>query len=98
MPGSEDSKLPSLKSLFEGVGLDDIETKIIDIAVAFASFDEFWRAQMPAYSATTKMILALPESDRERLIERLHAMLPASPDGSIAYSARAHAVKARTPH
>jgi ubiquinone/menaquinone biosynthesis C-methylase UbiE len=97
MPGFEDSRLASLESLFKGAGLDEIATRTIDIAVAFANFDEFWRAQMPAYNPTTKAIMALPESDHARFIERLHAMLPAGPDGSIAYSARAHAVKARVP-
>jgi SAM-dependent methyltransferase len=58
MPGFEDSRLASLESLFEGAGLDEIATRTIDIAVAFANFDEFWRAQMPAYNHPTKAIMA----------------------------------------
>jgi hypothetical protein len=42
------------------------------------------------------MIAALPESDGRRLIEAVRARLPVRPDGSIEFSARANAFKART--
>jgi hypothetical protein len=41
------------------------------------------------------MIAALSEPEREKLIESVRERLPAGPDGSIAYSARANAIKAR---
>jgi hypothetical protein len=79
----------------DGAALSDIVTRTIDVTMAFADFDEFWRTQTPGYSPTGKVIAALSEADRERLTEWLRAGLPASADGSISLSARANAIKAR---
>jgi hypothetical protein len=43
------------------------------------------------------MIAALSQTDREKLIASVRSRLPAGADGSITYSARANAVKARVP-
>ena len=95
--GTQASRLDAIELLFTQVGLQDIASRAIDVTVSFAEFDDFWRSQMPSYSPTTKQIAALPAADRARLIEAVRAELPASPDGSFAYSARANAVKARVP-
>ena len=94
--GTEDSRLEGLTSLFTGGGLKDIATRTIDVTMSFPDFDEFWRT-LPGYSPTGKVIAALSETDREKLIESVRASLPAGPDGSVSYSARAHAIKARVP-
>jgi SAM-dependent methyltransferase len=96
-PGTEDSTLKALEALFERAEFEQIRTKTIDVKETFSDFDEFWRSQAPSFSPTTKMIAGLPESDRARLIESVRAALPAGPNGSIAYSARANAIKARAP-
>jgi ubiquinone/menaquinone biosynthesis C-methylase UbiE len=95
--GAEDSTLEALSALFAGCGLSDIATRTIDVTMTFADFGEFWRTQTPEYTPAGKAIAALSEADRERLIEWLRARLPAAPDGSITYAARANAVKARAP-
>ena len=97
VPGTKDSSLGALASLFRKVGLDEIATTSVDVTVAFADFDEFWHAQTPRYAPTTKIINAITNSDRARLMEVIRAELPVLPDGRIAYSARANAVKARAP-
>ena len=97
LPGTEDSRLSALKSLFEQAGLDEIATMSIDVTVSFPDFEAFWLAQTPSYSPTTKMIAAMPVSDRVRLIASVRARLPVRPDGRIEYSARANAIKARAP-
>jgi SAM-dependent methyltransferase len=94
-PGTEDTRLQALISLFTGAGLKDIATRVIDVTVSFPDFNEFWRSQTPGYSPTGKMIAALSVPEREKLIESVRERLPAGPDGSIAYSARANAIKAR---
>jgi hypothetical protein len=43
------------------------------------------------------MIAALSESDREKVLASVRARVPAAPDGSVTYSARANAIKARVP-
>jgi SAM-dependent methyltransferase len=97
VPGTEDSRLEALRSLFARAGLKDIATRTIDVTMTFPDFNDFWGTQTPAYSPTGKVVASLSEADREKLIGLLRARLPAGPDGSISYSARANAVKARVP-
>jgi hypothetical protein len=65
--------------------------------MSFPDFNDCWVSLTPGYSPTGKAVAALSESDREKLIESVRASLPAGPDGSITYSARANAIKARVP-
>jgi SAM-dependent methyltransferase len=97
VPGTEDSRIEALNSLFVGAGLKEIATRAIDVTLSFTSFEEFWRRQTPAYSPIGKAVAALSDTDREKLIGVLRADLPAGRDGSITVSARANAVKARVP-
>jgi ubiquinone/menaquinone biosynthesis C-methylase UbiE len=97
LPGSADSGLDALKSLFERTGFEQIATKIIDVTMSFTNFDDLWREQTLNFGPRGKIVAALPEAERARLIEKMCASLPAGPDGSVAYSARAHAIKARIP-
>lgn len=95
VPGTEDSRLEAMSSLFAGAGLKDIATRTIDVRMSFPDFDDFWRKQTPAFNPTGKAVAALSETDREKLIDVVRASLPAAPDGSITFSARANAIKAR---
>lgn len=97
VPGTEDSRLEALTSLFAGRKLTDIATKAINVTMSFPDFNDFWRSQTPSYSPMGKMIAALSQTDREKLIESVRSLLPPSADGSITYSARANAIKARVP-
>jgi hypothetical protein len=96
-PGTEDSRLEALRALFTGGGLKDVATRTIDVTMSFPDFNDFWRTQTPSYSPTGKVISALSETGRKKLIEAVRASLPAGPDGGIAYAARANAIKARVP-
>jgi SAM-dependent methyltransferase len=97
VPGMEYSQLEALGTLFARGGLKDIATRTIDVTVSIPDFDDFWRAQSAPYSPSGKVIAALSQTDREKLIDVVRARLPAGSDGSITYSARANAVKARVP-
>jgi ubiquinone/menaquinone biosynthesis C-methylase UbiE len=97
LPGTNDSRLEALVSLFEQGGLDEIATRSIDVTVSFPDFEDFWLAQTPSYSPTTKMIAAMTKMDQARLIEAVRARLPIRRDGRIEYPARANAIKARVP-
>ena len=94
--GTRDLSLDALASLFEQVGLEDIATTSIDVKVAFADFDDFWRAQTH-YAATTNAIAAMRRTERVRLIEVVRAAIAVGSDGRIEYSARASALRARSP-
>jgi len=97
LPGTEDSRLAVLHSLFERAGLGEIVTRTIEVTVSFSDFDDFWLAQTPSYSPTTRLIAAMTNTERARLIEAVHARVPIRPDGRIEYPARANAIKSRVP-
>ena len=97
VPGTEDSRLEALTSLFAGGKLTDIATRTVDVTISFPDFNDFWRSQTPSYIPMGKMIEALTETDREKVIESVRAKLPVGPDGRITCSARANAIKARAP-
>jgi hypothetical protein len=63
----------------------------------YRNFEDFWQSQVPPFTPNGKAVAALRESDRAKLIEAVRAILPSDPDGGIAYSARANAVKGRVP-
>lgn len=97
IPGSEASRLDALRALFEGAGLKQIETRSVDVCLAYAGFDDFWQAQTPGYAPTTRIIAAMSEGERSRLKRSVQSALPSGPNGSIEYCARANAIKARVP-
>ena len=97
LPGARDSSLGALNSLFERAGFERIATRSIEVTLPYSDFDDFWQAQTPSYSPTTRIIAAMTKSERVRLMETVRAGLPVRPDGRIEYSARANAIKARVP-
>ena len=97
IPGAEDSSMEALYRLFAQTGLEEIAVRPIDVVVTFAGFDEYWRSQAPVFTPNGKAVAALSKANRMELAEIVRAILPAAPDGAIAYSARAHAIKSRAP-
>jgi|SRR6185295_9467895 len=97
IPGTDDSRLEALRALFQGAGLERIETRTIDVCLAYSDFQDFWQAQTPGYAPTTKLIGAMKETDRMRLVRAVQDSLPCGPKGSIEYCARVNAIKARAP-
>jgi hypothetical protein len=65
--------------------------------LAYRDFEDFWQAQTPSYSPTTKIIASMTESERTRLMRDVRGELPMGPNGVIEYFARANAIKARVP-
>jgi len=95
-PGTEDSRLARLNSLFSGAGLEGVATCSIDVTMRFAGFDDFWESQTPSFNPIVKMIAKLAANDRTRLIDAVRARVVRS-DGAVAYSARANAVRGKVP-
>jgi hypothetical protein len=97
MPGAEDSSTEALQLLFAQAGLEDVAVQSIDVTMTFSDFDEFWRSQTPAISPQGKIIAKLSESELVKLGEAVRAAVPIRRDGSIAFTARANAIKSRVP-
>lgn len=97
IPGTEASRLKCLQALFATAALDRIETRTIDVCLAYGDFEDFWHAQTPGYAPTTKVIAAMTDRERMRLMRAVESALPCGPGGVIEYHARANAIKARVP-
>jgi ubiquinone/menaquinone biosynthesis C-methylase UbiE len=94
IPGTAHSSEQALCSLLAEAGLHCIESRTIDITLAYSDFEDFWGAQTPRYSPTTAIINAMSESERRRLKRAVHEALAVAPGGKIEYSARVNAVRA----
>jgi len=65
--------------------------------VAFHDFDDYWQVQSLPISPVGKSIASLSDNKRAELHDVMRRMLPAAADGSVSYSSRALAFKARKP-
>lgn len=97
IPGTEHSSLQALQSLWLRAGLGSIQCTTLDVTLAYQDFEDFWRAQTPGYSPTTKIIDAMTENERRRLKRAVRESLSVGPHGKIEYTARANAIRATVP-
>jgi SAM-dependent methyltransferase len=86
-------KPEGLSNLFESAGLENVETRTINVPTLFRDFEDYWlpflggQGPAPAYAAS------LSEERRSALREQVRANLPMAADGSIHLNARAGAVR-----
>jgi SAM-dependent methyltransferase len=89
------SELGTMRSLWAQAGMGSIETRVIEIPVAFSDFDDFWNSNSMPVGPVGKAIEKLSAADREQVRSHLRAQLPQDGAGRITYQARANAVKGR---
>jgi ubiquinone/menaquinone biosynthesis C-methylase UbiE len=94
-PTVPEQQMQGLRASAEASALSDIVTTQIEAAQSFRNFDEYWEVQTLTVSPLGKAAAKLDESQRARLRETMRGLLPIASDGSITYSARAVALKAR---
>ena len=97
LPGTTHSSMDALHALFARASLSCITSTTVEVTLAYSDFDDFWAAQTPGYSPTTKIINAMTEGERRRLKRAVRAALPVGPNGRIEYAARANAIRAAIP-
>lgn len=95
-PSPEASDIPNLQALWQGAGLARVETHVITVQRTFANFDDYWTTALGAPSAGGALA-AMPPEFTTALQAEMRARLPASADGHIVCTARAHAVKGVVP-
>jgi len=83
-----------LTELFEDAGLRGVEVTGIDIPTPFASFEEYWRPFLGGQGPAPAYAMALDETARARLRDRIRQRIPVQADGSVSLTARAWAVRA----
>ena len=86
-----------LHALFAEAGLDDIRDRAIDVPTIFRDFDDYWSPFLGGQGPAPGYCVSLSEAKRRLLQEKLHAALPAEPDGSIRLIARAFAIRGVRP-
>jgi SAM-dependent methyltransferase len=97
MPPSPDaSRSDSLRALWTGAGLVDVETHEITVQRTYANFDDYWTTILGGPSVRKAMSTMIPVQ-RAQLEARTRARLVADTAGRITLEARANAVKGRVP-
>jgi SAM-dependent methyltransferase len=86
-----------LYDLFTAAGLADVEARSIDVPTVFHDFDDYWRPFLGGQGPAPAYAMALDDAERDALRERLRSTLPTQNDGSIRLTARAWAVRGRSP-
>ena len=84
----------ALCELFQKVGLNDIETRPIDIETRFKDFDDYWNPFLGGQGPAPAYAMSLSEEKRVELREKIREVLPIEEDGSIPLIARAWGIKA----
>lgn len=94
-PSAKATSLQALLELWQSAGLSEIETRVIDIAVEFADFDEFWGSMSVPVGPAGMAIAGMSPDTRERLRAGLKARASFEADGRVVYRACANAIKGR---
>lgn len=82
-----------LRALWTGAGLADVVVEGVEVPTVFTDFDDYWAPFLGGQGPAPRYAMSLPEDQRDALRELLRTRLPAAPDGSIALTARAWAVR-----
>jgi len=83
----------ALESLFRHCGLGDVSCEPIEIPTRFAGFHDYWRPFLGGTGPAPSYVASLAADRRAMLARRLEEMLRREPDGTIALTARAWAVR-----
>jgi SAM-dependent methyltransferase len=84
-----------LRNLWADAGLADAEVEAIEVPTVFADFEDFWVPFLGGQGPAAGYAMSLLPDHRAALRNLLRHRLPARPDGMIALTARAWAVRGR---
>jgi SAM-dependent methyltransferase len=87
----------ALRALWQEGGFVQVDCCDLEVPTPFRSFDEFWSPFLGGQGPAPTYCAALADGARAALRERLQAMVPVGPDGTIALTARAFAVRGVRP-
>jgi len=83
----------ALAALFRDAGLQNFETRAIDVLTDFQDFDDYWSPFLGGQGVAPAYAMSLNEQDRTVLREHIRSKLPIAADGKIYLIARAWAVR-----
>lgn len=85
----------ALHAVWADAGLVDVSTVPIEVPTVFADFDDPWKPFLAGQGPAPGYVATHAPADRDRLRDVFSAAVPRRPDGSIAFTARAWAVRSR---
>jgi len=95
-PSADASRIETMRELWNGAGLEAVETREIAVERTFADFEDFWITSQMG-SSIRPMIGAMTAKDVDQLKNRVRARVPADAAGRITNGGRANAIKGRVP-
>ncbi|MDI1344283.1 MAG: class I SAM-dependent methyltransferase [Pseudolabrys sp.] len=95
-PRADASRIDALIQLWNGAGIEAVETREIVVQRTYGDFEEFW-AITQLSAAIAPIVAKMPVPELDSLKAMVKARLPAGSSGRITYSARANAIKGRKP-
>lgn len=85
-----------LRSLFESVGLSNIEVTSLETITRFDSFSDYWTPFLGGTGPAPNYVSSLGDDERQRLEKDLRTRLSPEGDGSLVLTARAWGVRGST--
>jgi SAM-dependent methyltransferase len=82
-----------LQALFDNMGLEAVTVRAIEVPTVFRNFDDYWEPFLGRTGAAPTYLASVGGDVRERIRLYLEARLASTPDGPIALTARAWAVR-----
>ncbi|MFI8823772.1 class I SAM-dependent methyltransferase [Streptomyces sp. NPDC053431] len=86
-----------LHAVWAEAGLEDLMVVPIEVPTDFSGFADFWEPFLAGQGPAPAYVASLAPAERDRLRDTLRRAVPAGPDGQIALTARAWAVRGRKP-
>jgi SAM-dependent methyltransferase len=96
-PSPDASGIDAMRDLWNGAGLERVETLEISVQRTFSDFDDYWTTIFGGPSVGPQLT-AMGAEDLALLKARMRAHLPGDASGYITCSAWANAVKGRVPN
>ncbi len=96
-PMRPESTADGATAALQSAGFRDIAVTLLKATRTFRDFDDFWDTHCLPIAPPGQSIAALSDEGRRKLQDTMRSMLPAAADGSVSYSSRALAFKARKP-
>ncbi|HVV63135.1 MAG TPA: methyltransferase domain-containing protein [Pseudolabrys sp.] len=95
-PQPDASRIETMRQLWTGAGLKDVETREITVQNTYASFDDYFADSLmiPSIGSVMK---SMASGDIDALKKRVRAKLRVDAQGRVTGSARANAAKGRVP-
>ncbi|EFL33601.1 methyltransferase type 11 [Streptomyces viridochromogenes DSM 40736] len=84
-----------LRGVWLDAGLTDVSTTPIEVPTVFADFADLWEPFLAGQGPASGYVASLAPAGRDQVRDALAAALPRRPDGSVALTARAWAVRGR---